>query len=166
MEGADNLAWAAAIGGLLLGAVVVWIPGVPGCAIGLLGLVAFAALTDFAVVPPEALVVGVLLVVGGSVGQIAAPVASGRAVGGSAGAATGGALGALLGSVVPLPGAAWALAIGGAATLGLLGSRGAVVAWMRGVVGTVSGCLVAAIADAVALLGIGAILAVCDLLAS
>ena len=35
------------MGGLLLGGLASFVPGFPGCAVALLGLVAFAGLTDF-----------------------------------------------------------------------------------------------------------------------
>ena len=155
-------AWSCALAGLLLGGVASLIPGFPGCAVALLGLVAFAGLTDFLVVGPEALALATLLTVAGTAGQIAAPVAAGRALGGSAGAATGAALGTILGAFVPLPGVGWILAILGAATLGLVASRRALWAWARGVLGTTGGCAVAMMADATAVLGVGAVLAIAD----
>lgn len=160
------LAWTCALGGLSLGGLVVWVPGLPGSAIGLLGLVAFAGLTDFTVVPRSAVLVAALFVVAGTVGQLTGPVSAGRALGGSAGAATGAAVGAVLGSLIPLPLVAWLFALLGALTLGLVASRRELVGWLRGVLGTATGCLASVAADGVALLGVGGVLAVCDVMAS
>ena len=162
MDEPAGWAWTCAVAGLLLGSLAVPIPGFPGCAVGLLGIVAYAALTDFAVVSPPALMVGVLFVVAGTVGQLVAPVGAGRALGGSAGAASGAAIGAATGSLIPLPGAAWAVAVAGALTLGLIASRRELWGWVRGVLGTASGCLLAVAADGLALLGVASVLAVSD----
>ncbi len=162
----EVVAWTAALAGLGLGAIAALVPGFPGCAVALLGLVSFAALTDFRVVGPGALACGALLTVVGTVGQIAAPVATGRAAGGTAGVATGAMLGAVAGAAIPLPGASWLGAVLGAALLGLFGSRGAVVGWVRGVVGTGGGCLYGAVVDLLAVLGIGAVLGLADFLAA
>lgn len=156
------MAWTCAIAGIGLGGLVALVPGLPGGAVALLGLVAFAALGDFVVVPPSALLVAALLVVAGSVGQSLGPISAGRAFGGSAGAATGAALGAALGSAIPLPLAAWLFALLGALGLGLFSAHRSVVGWARGVMGTASGCAVAIAADALAVLGVAAVLAVCD----
>lgn len=152
------------MGGLLLGGVASFVPGFPGCAVALLGLVAFAALTDFAIVGPPALVVAAGITVAGALGQVTAPVVAGRAAGGTAGAATGAALGAALGALVPVPGVAWVAAILGAATLGLLLSRGQIVAWVRGVIGTTAGCAFGIVADGLAVLALGAVLGLADFL--
>ncbi|MCB9689114.1 MAG: DUF456 family protein [Alphaproteobacteria bacterium] len=162
----ELLAWTCAGLGLVLGGVGALVPGFPGCAVALLGLVAFAGLTDLRTVGPGALVLAACVVVIGSFGQLAGPVAGGRAAGGTAGAATGAALGAAAGAFVPLPGAAWGGAVVGAALLGLVASRGELVGWVRGVVGTAGGCLVGVLADLVAVLAIGAILGFADFLAA
>ncbi len=164
MADAGTFAWSCAIGGLLLGGLAAPVPGFPGCAVALLGLVAFAALSDFAIVTPPALLVATALTVAGVVLQLAAPATASRVLGGSAGAATGAAVGALVGVVVPIPGASLALAVLGAATLGLLGSTRELGGWLRGVLGTSSGCLVGLAADALAVLGVGAVLAISDFL--
>jgi uncharacterized protein YqgC (DUF456 family) len=156
------LGWTAAIGGLVLGGVATVVPGFPGCAVALLGLVAFAGLTDFQVVDGPALIVASGITVAGALGQLMGPVAASRAVGGSAGAATGASVGAALGALVPMPGASWAMAVCGAATLGFLASRGAFVGWVRGVAGTAGGCVVGFAADAIAVLGIAAVLGFAD----
>jgi uncharacterized protein YqgC (DUF456 family) len=158
----DALAWVAAIGGILLGGVATVVPGFPGCAVALLGLVAFAGLTDFAVVDGPALLVAAGITVVGAVGQLTGPVVASRAAGGSAGAATGAAVGAAVGALVPMPGVSWALAVVGAATLGLVASRGAFVGWVRGLVGTAGGCAVGFAADALAVFGIAAVLGFAD----
>lgn len=162
----DVLAWVAALSGLVLGAAAALVPGFPGCAVALLGLVAFAALTDFRVVGPWALALAGLVTVAGSVGQVLAPVATGRAAGGTAGVASGATLGAIGGALLPLPGAAWLGAVIGGVTLGLLWSRGAFVGWVRGAVGTAGGCLYGAVIDLLAVLGVGAILGFADFLAT
>lgn len=158
----STAAWACALGGIGLGALVALVPGLPGGAVALLGLVAFAAMSDFVVVPESALVVAALVALAGWAGQILAPVSASRAVGGSAGAATGAAVGAALGSVVPLPFVAWGGAVIGALTLGLIGSRRKLLGWLRGVMGTTSGCGLSIAADLLAVLGVAAVLAVCD----
>ncbi|HHO53158.1 MAG TPA: DUF456 family protein [Deltaproteobacteria bacterium] len=158
------LAWCCAVVGLALGALGALVPGFPGCAVALLGLVAFAAITGFSIVTQPALIVACGLTVAGMVGQIVAPISAGRALGGSAGAATGAALGALLGALIPLPGVSWLAAIVGACTLGLIASRGQLWGWIRGVIGTSGGCLVAVAADLLAVMGNAAVLALCDFL--
>lgn len=159
-----SLAWTCAIGGLVLGGVAALVPGFPGCAVALLGLVAFASATDFTIVDPWALAVAAGITVAGALGQLAGPVAGARATGGTAGAATGAALGAIAGAVIPVPGAAWVGAVTGAATLGFLASRGSFVGWVKGVVGTAGGCAVGIVADLVAVLGIGGVLGLADFL--
>jgi uncharacterized protein YqgC (DUF456 family) len=156
------LAWVCAFAGLLLGGIASIVPGFPGCAVALLGLVAFAALTDFEVVTRGALLVAVGITVAGSIGQLTGPVAGSRALGGSAGAATGAAIGAALGAMIPVPGVSWVVALGGALTLGLWWSRRELGSWGRGVAGTAGGCLFGAAIDAIAVLGIGAVLGFAD----
>jgi uncharacterized protein YqgC (DUF456 family) len=148
--------------GIVLGAIAGLVPGFPGCAVALLGLVAFASLTDFAVVPPGALLFAAGITGVGAVGQLGAPIATSRALGGSAGAATGAAVGAAVGALIPLPGASWVGAVLGAVTLGLVASRKELLAWVRGAVGAAGGCLVGIAADELAVLGIAAVLGVCD----
>jgi uncharacterized protein YqgC (DUF456 family) len=162
----ELLAWSAALGGLGLGAVASFVPGFPGCAIALLGLVAFAGLTEFRVVGPSALALAGLMTVVGAFGQVAAPVATGRAAGGTAGVATGAMLGAVAGAVVPLPASSWLGAVLGAALLGFFWSRGAFLRWLRGVVGTGGGCLYGIVLDLLAVLGVGAVLGLADFLAA
>ncbi|MEQ1565697.1 MAG: DUF456 family protein [Myxococcota bacterium] len=161
----EPLAWTVALVGIALGGVAGLVPGFPGCAVALLGLVGFASLTDFAVVPPSALVFAAGLTAVGSAAQLVGPVAASRALGGSAGAATGAAIGAALGAAVPLPGASWAGAVIGALSLGLVASRRELTRWVRGVVGATGGCLVGVAADELAVLGIAAVLGTCDFLA-
>jgi uncharacterized protein YqgC (DUF456 family) len=157
-----TLAWTCALAGLILGGIAALVPGFPGCAVALLGLVAFAGLTDFVVVTPGALVVATGITVVGTVAQVTAPVVSSRAAGGSAGAATGAALGALLTAWIPVPGVSWVGAMLGALVLGFFGSRGEWIGWIRGLVGTAGGCLVAFAADGLAVLAIGAVLGFAD----
>jgi len=161
-----DLAWLVAIAGLLLGGFGALVPGFPGSAVALLGLVSFAAITDFTVLGPEALLLATLVAVAGVITQLLSPVISARAAGGTAGVATGAALGALLGAFVPFPGAPLALGWVGAILLGLLGIREGVVATLRGWFGATSGCLVAIGADLVAVLAQAAILAVASYLAA
>ncbi len=158
----ETLAWICAVSGFVLGGLGCLVPGFPGAAVALLGLVAFAGITDFAIVTPPALVIASLVAVAGSVGQITGPVVASRATGGTAGVATGAALGTALGSVVPLPGAAWIGAMLGALLLGLVASRRELLGWVRGVVGTAGGCLVAVVSDALGVLGVAAVLGVSD----
>ncbi len=162
----ELLAWTCAGAGVVLGGFGALIPGFPGSAVALLGLVAYAGLTDMRSVGPAALVLAACIVVVGSFGQLAGPVAGGRAAGGTAGAATGAALGAAAGAFVPLPGAAWACAVLGSALVGFLGSRGELVGWVRGVIGTAGGCLVGVLADLVAVLGVAAVLGLADFVAA
>jgi hypothetical protein len=160
----ETLAWTSAMGGLLLGGLASFVPGFPGCAVALLGLVAFAGLTDFEVVTAPALIVAAGITVAGAFGQVTGPVVAGRAAGGSAGVATGAAVGAAVGAIVPVPGAAWFCAVSGALVLGVVLSRRQWIAWLRGVVGTAGGCLVGWAADLVAVLAIGAVLGLADFL--
>jgi uncharacterized protein YqgC (DUF456 family) len=161
----EVLAWSCAIGGLVLGGVSAFIPGFPGSAVALLGLLAFAGLTDFSVVTSEALILATLIALAGFLGQIAAPAVSSRAAGGTAGVATGAALGAALGALVPLPGASWGGGLVGGLLLGIVGSREGVLKSLKGLVGTAGGCVVAVAADLVSVLGIAAVLALADFLA-
>lgn len=160
-----ELAWLCAMAGVVLGGAAALVPGFPGSAVALLGLVAFAGLTDFRIVPPAALVLGAVIVVVSAVGQLAGPVVAGRAAGGTAGAATGAALGAALGAVIPVPGASWAAAVAGAVLIGVLSSRKQVVRWVRGVVGTAAGCLAGVLVDLLGVLAIAALLGLSDFLA-
>ncbi|MFT7520461.1 MAG: hypothetical protein ACI9MC_002607 [Kiritimatiellia bacterium] len=52
----------------------------------------------------------------------------------------------------------------GALLLGAVLSREGVVSWMRGVLGATGGCCVSALADLVAVLALGGLLAVADYL--
>jgi uncharacterized protein YqgC (DUF456 family) len=156
------LAWGCALAGLVLGGIAAWVPGFPGCAIALLGLVAFAALTDFQIVTDSALVVGVVITTIGALGQLTSPVATSRALSGSAGAATGAALGAALGALVPIPGVSLLCALAGAIFLGLWWSRGELRAWLRGVTGAAGGCLLSVAIDGIAVLALGALLGFAD----
>lgn len=160
-----TLAWTAAIGGCLLGGFAALVPGFPGCAVALLGLVAFAGLTDFAIVGPHALELAAVVTAIGAVTQLAGPVAGNRAAGGTAGSATGAALGAALGASLPIPGASWTFALVGAVILGVLTARQGFTRALRGVVGTASGCLWGAAVDFAAVAAIAAILAVADYVA-
>ena len=162
----EILAWGCAVVGLVLGCGGALVPGFPGCAVALLGVVAFAGLTGFEIVTPPALVVAALVTAAGAIGQLSGPVVSSRAFGGSAGAATGAAIGAAFCSLIPLPGVAWGGALVGALTLGLLASRREVVGWLRGVLGTAGGCLVSIGIDLLAVLGVAAVLGVSDFLAT
>ena len=85
----ETLAWTAALAGLGLGGVLAVVPGFPGCAVSLLGVVAFAALTDFSRLPPEGLVVAAWITLFGALCQLAAPEWTSRAVGVAAGVETG-----------------------------------------------------------------------------
>lgn len=158
----ETIAWVSALGGLLLGAFAALVPGFPGSAVALLGLVAFAGLTDFRIVTQEALVLAVLIALAGALAQVAAPVIASRAAGGTAGVATGAALGAVLGSLVPLPGASWIAAVLGAVLLGVLGAREGVIRTVRGILGATGGCFVAVAVDFVSVLGVGAVLALAE----
>nr|MBA2321285.1 hypothetical protein [Deltaproteobacteria bacterium] len=64
----------------MLGGLAAAVPGFPGCAIALLGLVAFAGLTDFQVLGPSALGLACAVVVVGAGAQLAAPVTGNRAL--------------------------------------------------------------------------------------
>jgi hypothetical protein len=107
-----------------------------------------------------------VVVVVGTLAQLAAPVTGNRALDGSAGTATGAALGAAIGALVPLPGASWAGAVLGAVALGIFTVRGGLRATVRGALGTAGGCLVGAGVDFTATAALGAILAVADFAAA
>ena len=160
----ETIAWSCAIGGLLLGGLGALVPGFPGSAVALLGLVAFAALTGFEIVTREALVLATLIAGAGAVGQLLAPMVGSRLLGGTAGAATGAALGAAIGAIFPIPGMGWLLALVGALVLGLITQSRTWVQKFRGAIGVFSGCLVSLAADLVAVFSIGAILAISDFL--
>jgi uncharacterized protein YqgC (DUF456 family) len=155
-------AWISAIGGIVLGGLAAFIPGFPGSAIALVGLVAFAALTDFAIVPPQALVVAALIASAGAVAQVLSPMVASRVAGGTAGAATGAAVGAVFGLLIPFPGVTFVTALMGSLAGGILGSREGVLRSLRGVVGTAGGCAIAVLADLLAVLGVAAVLAIAD----
>ena len=138
------------------------IPGFPGSAVALLGLVCFAGLTDFAILTEEALVLATIFAVLGSVGQVAGPALGSRALGGASGVATGAAVGAAIGSLIPIPGLLWVGGVIGAATLGVLVTRKSVISYLKGIVGAVGGCFVSAGVDFVAVLAQAAILAIAD----
>lgn len=159
-----TLAWVCATGGLILGGLASFVPGFPGAAVALLGLVAFAGLTGFEGLSPEALAVATLVALAGSFGQLMAPVLTSRAAGGAAGAATGAALGAIAGALLPVPGLALALSAVGAVVLGVLGAKESWLQALRGMVGAGGGCAVAVLADLVAVVGLAAILALSDVL--
>lgn len=162
----EAVAWACAVLGVVLGGIAAFVPGFPGAAVALLGAVAFAAITDFRVVPPPALAFATAIAVVATGVQLLAPVSASRAAGGTAGAATGAALGAIVGAFVPLPAASAALAIAGAVVLGAFGARRQTLAWIRGVGGAASGCMVGIAADLVAVVAIAAILALADFAAA
>ncbi|MFT4626147.1 MAG: hypothetical protein ACI8PZ_004819 [Myxococcota bacterium] len=162
-DGVIGLAWICAVAGLGLGLVLVLVPGIPGSAVALLGLVAFAGLTDFSPVDQRALAVAAGLAAIGVLGQALGPPIASRGLGGGAGAATGSALGACLGAFVPIPGALWVAAVVGAVIGAALGGSGW-FAGVRGVSGAAAGCVVAAAWDFVGVLGVGAVLAVADVI--
>jgi uncharacterized protein YqgC (DUF456 family) len=155
----ETLAWVAGIGGLVLGGIAALVPGFPGSAVALLGLVAFAGLTDFQVLGREGLVLATLIALAGALAQILSPAIASRAAGGTAGAATGAALGAVVGTFVPIPGASLVAAVIGAVILGAIGFREGVIKAIRGVFGAAGGCFLAVAVDFVAVLGLGAVLA-------
>jgi len=160
----EIIAWVCASAGLVLGLAAVFVPGFPGSAVALLGLVAFAGLTGFEIVTREALVLATLFMAAGTLGQVLGPALSSRAMAGSAGAATGAAIGAALGTLIPIPGVAWGTAILGAAALGGSLSVKGVRDWLKGVVGAAGGCCLSGMLDGVAVLAIGAVLGLADYL--
>ena len=99
VEISETLAWVCGIGGLVLGMLAALIPGFPGCAVALLGLVAFAGMHPGHSVTPEALLLGVVVTLAGALSQLAAPVVTSRAAGGAAGVATGAAVVGWLGAL-------------------------------------------------------------------
>ena len=157
-----TVAWLSAISGLGLGAMASIIPGFPGSAVALLGLVCFAALTDFLILTPEALVLAAIIAAIGSVGQVAGPALGSRALGGAAGGATGAAIGAALGSLIPVPGFLWAGGVLGAAILGIAATRRSFLGWLRGIIGAAGGCLISALTDFLGVLLQAGILAIAD----
>ena len=56
-----TVAWVSAIAGLGLGAMASIIPGFPGSAVALLGLVCFAGLTNFTILTPDALILAAIV---------------------------------------------------------------------------------------------------------
>ncbi|MBN2800152.1 MAG: DUF456 family protein [Deltaproteobacteria bacterium] len=153
------LAWGVAAAGLILGGAAAFVPGFPGAMVALIGLTAFAALTDFDLLTPQALVVAAGVSLLGQLGQVAAPIWGSRALRGSAAAASGAALGVGLGAMAPVPGLSLAL--------GALFAVIAAVVWrpwnlgenLRGALGAAGGCLVAVAVDGVAVVAQGGILA-------
>ena len=138
------------------------IPGFPGSAVALLGLVCFGALTDFSILTEEALVLATIIAIIGSVGQVMGPALGSRALGGASGAATGAAVGAAMGALVPIPGALWIGGVIGAIFIGIVASRRELIAWMKGVIGAVGGCAVSVLIDFLAVLAQAGILAIAD----
>lgn len=160
----EQLAWLTALSGFTLGGLLAVVPGFPGCAVSLLGVVAFAGLTDFAVLPREAMPVAAGLTLIGALAQVAAPAVTSSAVGGAAGAATGAALGASLGLMAPIPGLGWLFALAGAIVGAAIGQRPGWRAAVRGVVGSAAGCATGAVIDLLVTLALAAMLAVADFL--
>lgn len=158
----ETVAWACALGGIAMGGLIVVVPGIPGCVVAFLGLIAFAGLTDFQVLPREAVVLAAGVALVGALAQLVGPALTSRALAGTAGAATGALVGAAVGAFVPIPGAGFALAVVGAALIGGVAARHEVIAWMRGVVGASFGCCLAAAVDALAVLACAAILGSAD----
>jgi len=160
----EQLAWVTALSGFALGGLLSVVPGFPGCAVSLLGVVAFAGLTDFEVLPREALPLAAGVTLVGALAQVAAPAITSRALGGAAGSATGAALGACLGVMAPVPGLGWLLALVGAIVGGVVGHREGWRAWLRGWVGSAAGCATGTVIDLLATMGLGALLALADFL--
>ncbi len=158
----ETFAWGVALTGVALGGMAAWIPGFPGSVITLLGAIAFAAITDWAIVPPNAIGVAAMLALAATIGQLAAPALLSRATGGTAGAATGALIGAALGAMVPVPGLAYATAIVGAVAGGAVGGSERTLGRVRGALGAASGCGLAIAIDLCAVTGIASILAICS----
>ncbi len=159
MEGA--IAEAIIVAALLLGLLASFVPGFPGSAIALLGVVAYAELDGPGGVGPDAQRVAAMIALAGVGGQWVGPVLSVRAAGGPAGAATGAGLGAVIGALTLVPGVPWALAVVGAVIGAVVGSAGA--PWgarVRGPIGAGAGCVIAVLCDLIAVLGIAGVLAV------
>lgn len=157
----ETLAWTVALAAIGLGAVTALIPGFPGSVVALIGAIAFAALTEWRIVPPTALGVAALIALGGTVAQLAAPALLSRATGGTAGAATGAVLGAGIGALIPVPGMPYLTAVIGAALGGAVGGSERTLGRIRGAVGAASGCGLAVAADLCAVTGIASVLALC-----
>ena len=146
---------------LLLALLAAFVPGFPGTAIALLGVVAYAELDGPGGVGHDAQTVSAMFALAGLVGQLAGPVLSVRAAGGPAGAATGAGLGAIIGALTLFPGAPWLLAVVGALLCAIVGSKGAPwLARVRAPVGATAGCLIAILSDLIAVLAIAGVLAV------
>jgi uncharacterized protein YqgC (DUF456 family) len=160
----ETLAWTCAMCGFLLGGVLALVPGFPGCAVSLLGVIAFGALTDFRTLPPQAMALAALFTLLGAVSQLAAPAWSSRAMGGAAGVATGAIVGAALGVMIPMPGAAWVISVLCGAAFGLVAGREGATKWIRGVLGAAGGCVTGAALDLLATLALAALLAFADFL--
>jgi uncharacterized protein YqgC (DUF456 family) len=157
----EMFAWTVALVSIGLGAITALIPGFPGSVIALIGAVAFASLTGWRIVPPDALGVAALIALGGTIAQLAAPALLSRATGGTAGAATGAVVGAGLGALIPVPGMPYLTAVLGAAVGGAVGGSERTLGRIRGVIGAASGCGLAVAADLCAVTGIASVLAVC-----
>ncbi|MCB9662689.1 MAG: hypothetical protein H6732_01140 [Alphaproteobacteria bacterium] len=159
------IGWLLALAGLLAGLLLAFVPGVPGALVALLGLAAYALLGWGAPVGWGPLGVATLFAVAGTAAQAFAPLAGVRAVSAASGAASGAALGGVLGVLVPVPlvqllpgtvGALGGTVVGGGRLLSRLAVPLAIVPLLGAVV----------LVDLLAVLGIGAVLAVAGHLAA
>ncbi len=169
--------WGVAVAALGLGALLVPVPGIPGAGVALLGAVALAVGTDFVALDRAQLALATWISAVGLAAQLAAPVWRVRAWTRSVGAAGGAAVGVALGAMTPVPLATAAGALVGAIGGGLLGSLDGQPAWSPGrprgfagalfarggavtgsLAGGCGGLLVGVLADAVAYLGVAAVL--------
>jgi hypothetical protein len=151
--------WTIASLGLTFGVLGACIPGFPGAIVALLGVAAFAALTGFSIVTADALRLAALLALAGGVAQRLAPIWGSRASADASGAATGAAAGATLGLISPLPLGAIVFGTIGSA-LGAPFGPARLVARVAALGGLVATALIAVLVDLLAVLGIGAVLAV------
>lgn len=158
----EILAWSCALGGIALGALGGLVPGFPGAAVALLGLAAYAGLTQFEVVGPRVLTACALLAVLSWLAQWAAPALTSRALRGAAGVATGAAVGAAFGAMLPIPALFLLTALLGAAAGALISRSEPLMARLRGLVGAGGGCLLAVAVDEIAVLAMASVLAAGD----
>jgi uncharacterized protein YqgC (DUF456 family) len=154
----EPLAWTCAVAGLGVGALLVLVPGVPGCAVAFAGIATFAYLTDYAILPAEGVVLIGGLAAFGSLGQVLGPALASQSLSRSPGVATGALIGAVFGIFIPIPGMMFGLAIVGGALGGLSWRRASLAPAIGSVAGSFNGCLLAAAFDAVAVCGCGAVL--------
>jgi len=156
--------WILAIGGLGLGFGLALVPGMPGAVIALLGVASLAALSDWTVVTPEALLLATVLAAISGVVQAMAPAWGIRSVSTATGAATGAVVFGALGLLAPIPLVPMLLAAIGAVLGGIVGG-GSFLSRLWVPLGVVPALGIAVLADVVAVCAIGGVLGLGSFLA-